>query len=75
MWSNVKRNLAFWWARPDFLGYDIRDLPSRFARRARTRAMPVLTWTVRSDAQKQTAKAEADAGIFEIPSGDHAPNE
>ena len=34
--------------RPDFLAYDIRDLPSRFADARAARGMPVLTWTVRT---------------------------
>src|SRR5512139_413726 len=41
------RTLALILGRPDFLAYDIRSLPSPFAARARSRALPVLSWTVR----------------------------
>ncbi|HEX4847057.1 MAG TPA: glycerophosphodiester phosphodiesterase family protein, partial [Novosphingobium sp.] len=44
----IRRRLWLWHARPDFLAYDIRDLPSRFAAAQRRRGLPVLTWTVRS---------------------------
>ncbi|MEO8722238.1 MAG: glycerophosphodiester phosphodiesterase family protein [Sphingobium sp.] len=72
--GKTRRNLAFWWARPDFLAYDIRDLPSRFARRARKRGVPVLTWTVRTPPQRLCAEAEADAPIFEIPADGAGPD-
>lgn len=65
--GEVRRTLALWGARPDFLAYDIRDLPSRFAARARRRGLPVLTWTVRTAAQQAVALAHADASIFETP--------
>ena len=43
------REGTLWHARPDFLAYDIRDLPSRFAAGQRRRGLPVLTWTVRNE--------------------------
>ena len=46
--GRLRRHLALWHARPDFLAYDVRDLPSSFAASQRGRGMPVLTWTVRS---------------------------
>ncbi len=61
----VERLLALWRARPDFLAYDVRDLPSRFARRARRRGLPVFTWTVRDAAQAKRARANADQIIYE----------
>lgn len=61
----LTRRLSLARARPDFLAYDIRDLPSRFAGRARAKGLPVLTWTVRSDAQRATAAASADQIIYE----------
>jgi glycerophosphoryl diester phosphodiesterase len=61
----IERLLALWRARPDFLAYDVRDLPSRFARRARGRGLPVFTWTVRNARQAKTARANADQIIYE----------
>ncbi len=61
------RRLALWRARPDFLAYDVRDLPSRFAARARRRGMPVFTWTCRDTGQLKHARAHADQVIYEDP--------
>jgi glycerophosphoryl diester phosphodiesterase len=60
-----ERWLALWRARPDFLAYDIRDLPSRFAASARDRGLPVLTWTVRTLKDRARAAEHADQIIFE----------
>ncbi len=60
-----ERRSALWHARPDFLAYDVRDLPSSFAAAQRQRGLPVLTWTVRSTALAQVAAAHADAPIAE----------
>lgn len=62
-----ERLLSLWWARADFLAYDIRDLPSRFAAAARGRGLPVYTWTVRSDSDRVRGAAHADQIIFEAP--------
>ncbi len=51
----LKRRIALIKARPDFLAYDIRDLPSRFAQLQARAGLPLLTWTVRSAAQLETA--------------------
>ena len=64
-WHAAGRALALRHARPDFLAYDIRSLPSPFAARARARGMPVLTWTVRDAVAERTAFAYADEVIFE----------
>lgn len=61
----VRRRLSLWAARPDFLAYDIRDLPSRFAAGQRQRGLPVLTWTVRSAEHQERAADHADAPIAE----------
>lgn len=61
----IRRRLALWHARPQFLAYDIRDLPSRFAAGQRGRGLPVLTWTVRSAEHRERAAAHADAPIAE----------
>jgi len=65
--GRIERRLALWRARADFLAYDIRDLPSRFAAAARTRGLPVYTWTVRSESDRASAAAHADQIIFEAP--------
>ncbi|MDE2412788.1 MAG: glycerophosphodiester phosphodiesterase [Sphingomonadales bacterium] len=61
----IRRRLSLWLARPDFLAYDIRDLPSRFAAAQRKRGLPLLTWTVRSPELRERALACADAPIAE----------
>ncbi|MHA6769588.1 glycerophosphodiester phosphodiesterase family protein [Sphingobium ummariense] len=63
--GRIERALAMTLARPDFIACDIRDLPSRFAARARARGLPVLTWTVRTDTQRAVAAIHADQIIFE----------
>ncbi len=65
--GRIERPLALWRSRADFLAYDIRDLPSRFAGAARERGLPVYTWTVRSEADRGRASAHADQIIFEAP--------
>jgi glycerophosphoryl diester phosphodiesterase len=65
--GRIERPFALRRARADFLAYDIRDLPSRFADAARARGMPVYTWTVRSEADRARAAAHADQIIFEAP--------
>ena len=67
--GRFERTLALWRSNPDFLAYDIRSLPSRFAARARSRGLPVLTWTVRDAGQERTAFDHADQIIFEKPDG------
>jgi len=52
---------------PEFLAYDVRDLPSPFVARARARGIPVLTWTVRDAAAERAAFAYADEAIYERP--------
>ncbi|HMG46886.1 MAG TPA: glycerophosphodiester phosphodiesterase family protein [Allosphingosinicella sp.] len=59
-----ERPFALWRARPDFLAYDIRDLPSRFAAAS---GLPVLTWTVRGAADRARAAQCADQIIYEEP--------
>lgn len=63
--GDLRRHLALWHARPDFLAYDIRDLPSRFAAAQRRRGLKLLTWTVRSIELRERAAAFADAPIAE----------
>jgi glycerophosphoryl diester phosphodiesterase len=61
----VRRHLALWRARPDFLAYDVRDLPSRFATAQQARGLPILTWTVSSRASAQTGTQCAQGCIAE----------
>ena len=61
----VRRRVALWRARPDFLAYDIRDLPSPFAAAQRARGLPLLTWTVATSALLERAQACADGPIAE----------
>lgn len=61
----IRRHLALWKARPDFLAYDVRDLPSRFARAQRERGLPLASWTVRSPEHQDRVRNYADAAIFE----------
>ena len=63
----IRRRFSLWHARPDFLAYDIRDLPSRFAAGQRKRGLPLLTWTVRSPEHRERAAIHADAPIAEGP--------
>ncbi len=61
----LRRHLALWHAKPDFLAYDIRDLPSPFAASQRARGLPLATWTVRSRVLLERARLHADAPIAE----------
>jgi glycerophosphoryl diester phosphodiesterase len=63
--QTMQRHIALWHARPDFLAYDIRDLPSPFAAAQRQRGIPVASWTVRSPALLARADVHADAPIAE----------
>lgn len=65
----IERALAYRLARPDFIACDIRDLPSPLSIRSRAKGLPVLTWTVRSDADRQRAAVHADQIIFEHSHG------
>ena len=61
----LQGHLALWRARPDFLAYDIRNLPSPFAAMQRQRGIPIASWTVRSPELLARAQAHADAPIAE----------
>jgi glycerophosphoryl diester phosphodiesterase len=63
--GRLERRLALWRARPDFLAYDIRDLPSLMSMRARARGLPVLTWTCRGREDRERAADHADQIIYE----------
>ena len=63
----IQRHFALWRSRPDFLAYDIRDLPSRFAEAQRMKGMPVLTWTCRTLEDRARAAEHASQIIYEVP--------
>jgi glycerophosphoryl diester phosphodiesterase len=65
--GRFERAFALWRSRAQFLAYDVRDLPSRFAKARRKRGIPVFTWTVRSDEDHDRAALHADQIIFEVP--------
>lgn len=67
MKGGLKRIGSLARARPDFLAYDIRSLPAPLPERLRAAGMPVLTWTVRTEADLATARLHADQIIHELP--------
>jgi glycerophosphoryl diester phosphodiesterase len=61
--ANIEESAA---ADPCFYAYDVRALPSPVAKRIREDlGLPLFTWTVRTDAQREIARLHADAPIFE----------
>jgi glycerophosphoryl diester phosphodiesterase len=60
-----RRHRMLWHAKPDFLSYDIRDLPGRFPRSQRQRGLPIATWTIRTADQLERAMDHADAPTVE----------
>ena len=63
--GRLRRHLSLWQARAEFLAYDIRDLPSRFALAQRARGLPLLTWSVRSPDLAERARGCGAAPIAE----------
>lgn len=52
--------------RPDFVSWRVDDLPCAAAHLARVLGrLPVMAWTVRTDAQRRLAAAHADQMVFE----------
>jgi glycerophosphoryl diester phosphodiesterase len=54
-----------WKSRPDFVAYRVDDLAALPPRAARLLGLPLLTWTVRTEAQRAMAARFADQVIFE----------
>lgn len=52
-------------SKPDFVAWRVGDLPHSVVEIARLFGLPVLTWTVRTAGERQTAAAFADQIIFE----------
>src|SRR3546814_346738 len=67
MKGGLKRIVSLARARPDFLAYDIRSLPAPLPEKLRGAGMPVLTWTVRTEADLAKARIHADQIIHELP--------
>ena len=68
--AGAKRALAYLRhaldARPRFIAYSIKDLPAAIPVAARkVFGLPLLTWTVRTEADRQRAERWADQMIFE----------
>lgn len=63
--GRLRRHRMLWQAKPDFLSYDIRDLPGRFPAAQRERGLGLATWTVRSPDQLERALALTDAPTVE----------
>lgn len=51
--------------RPDFVAYDIGAIPANAPLLLHHLGVPLLTWTVRTDAERETARRHADQIIFE----------
>lgn len=63
--GSLRRHLALWRVKPDFLACDVRDLPGRLPSALRARGLPVLAWTVATAALRRRALAHADGWIAE----------
>ena len=68
--ERTKRALAHfahaWQSRPQFIAYSVKDLPAPVPFVARSLLhLPLLTWTVRTEADRQRAARHADQIIFE----------
>ena len=63
--GRLERWLSVRHAKPHFLAYDVRCLPSHLPTRLRAKGMPVFAWTVRTDTERELARLHADAPIFE----------
>jgi glycerophosphoryl diester phosphodiesterase len=68
--SATRRALAYfkhaWKSRPQFIAYSVKDLPAVMPLSARwIFGRPLLTWTVRTDQDRECAERYADQMIFE----------
>ena len=64
-WVALRHLAAIRMARPDFLAWDVRDLPDPVPAAARRRGLAVFTWTVRTPGDRARARRHADQPIFE----------
>lgn len=61
----LRHMLMNWKSRPHFIGFDVNALPQWSVELRRRLGLPVLTWTVRTDAHRDIAAQHADQIIFE----------
>ena len=59
------RLFAIWRAKPNFIAYDVKSLPSTLSRKLRDNHIPLLTWTVRTAEDRAVARDHADNIIYE----------
>ncbi len=59
------RLFAIWRAKPNFIAYDVKNLPSTLSRKLRDNHIPLLTWTVRTAEERAIARDHADNIIYE----------
>ncbi len=64
-WVSLRHLAAIRMARPDFLAWDVRDLPDPVPAAARRRGLGVFTWTVRTAEEHARAARHADQAIVE----------
>ncbi|MCX7676357.1 MAG: glycerophosphodiester phosphodiesterase, partial [Alteraurantiacibacter sp.] len=65
--GHLRRHMALWTGKAQFLAYDVNDLPSRFASAQHARGLPLLAWTVSSPALARRARECGAAPIAEGP--------
>lgn len=65
--DSVRRRIAVFHARPEFVAYDVRALPSALPAALRAHGLPLLAWTVRTPGDDRIAAAYADRPIVERP--------
>ena len=63
--ARLGRHRALWRSRAQFLAYDVRDLPSRFAADQAARGLPLIGWTVRDDATLAAIRALGGQPTYE----------
>ena len=63
--ARIKRRLSLWHARPDFLTYNIRDLPNPLASGQRWRGLKLVAWTIADPETRRHGLECADALICE----------
>jgi glycerophosphoryl diester phosphodiesterase len=63
--ARLGRHLALWYARPDFITYNVRDLPNPVAAAQRQRGLKLVAWTISDGELRARAAGCADASIAE----------
>jgi glycerophosphoryl diester phosphodiesterase len=67
LWERLGWNRLFhiWRAKPHFVAYDVRSLPSNLSRKLRDGGIPVIAWTVHTPQDRIMAEDHADNFIYE----------